>query len=206
MLRISDALHRADCAANGVEFKPVYGRSATAALGRSPHWEKCWLLYQALLALPANGLAVWTDADVLKISRDDWRAALPAKAELGMVRSESCGMLNAGVIVARNTPRVRELFDASWARGPEHAAAKTKPYHDQPVINALLKEEFKGLDVVELDGRWNWYQPRPWDNGELPAAVVLGWHGLPRETARRRMCEAAFKLTQDESYLRRATT
>ena len=170
MLELSAGRHAAYCARHGVTYWPVLGN---VQFSRTPHWNKIALVQHAL----ALGFATvaWLDADTLIVrDEEDFRSALdPAGGPLALARhpadpqTGSPEHWNTGVMIIRNTPRVREFFRAVWEAGPlgNHC------WFEQARIMDLLPQ-FSGL-VQKLDDRWNSTEAVT----EVPNPVIKAWHG-----------------------------
>ena len=170
MLDLTSGRHAAYCARHGITYWPVFGEVPS---GRHPAWSKIALIRAAL----EMGFAtvVWLDADTLIVRDDeDIRGALdPAGGPLALAQHPSPGLDgttthdNTGVMVMRNTSRVREFFTAVWQAGPlgDHV------WHEQARMLDLLPA-FPGLRQ-RLDDRWN----ATVGANEAAEPVIKAWHG-----------------------------
>jgi len=174
MLELAAGRHAAYCARHGITYWPVLG---DVQFSRPPHWNKIVLIQHAL----ALGFATvaWLDADTLIVrDQEDFRTALdPAGGPLAMSlhpANHSSGApehWNSGVMFLRNTPRVREFFQAVWDAGPLGPHC----WHEQARMLDLLPR-FPGL-VQRLDDRWNATETVT----EVPDPIIKAWHGAGLE-------------------------
>lgn len=143
---------------------------------RSIYWEKIAYLRATLPGIDDGSLVVWEDADSINVKDCDFEDALPTGV-LGLVQNRAgvdCKRLipwyNAGVMVMRNGPVVRDFFDRVWAR-PDDT--------DEAAIVAELKHNGwavgGGVPVTSMDPKWNCWK----NNVHLCAdPVVKSWHGV----------------------------
>lgn len=168
MLELTGARHAAYCERHSIAFWTM--RGSTPGLP-SPHWNKIALLIRGL-EMNFEVLA-WLDADTL-IVRDetDIRCALAGGAPIGLAQHPGGAGAdthwNTGVMIVKNTPRVREFLDAVLKSGP--------------LGNHVWQEQARILDVLprfpdlvqRLDDRWN----STATVNEVPEPIVKAWHGF----------------------------
>ena len=165
LLDVSEARHRAYAARHGMDFWQVRERAAFPGPARPCHWDRLWLIRQAM----ADGydFILYLDADTL-VCEDfaDPRLALPPGACLGMVR-ELRGLYNAGVLFVRNTPAARDFFDRAWDSFPPPG-----PFHEQSALGQHLPS--LAARFAALPAAWN-YCPKL--TGDMEGGPFLrAWH------------------------------
>jgi len=170
LLGITVHHHAAYCARHGINYWPVFGN---VQVGRAPHWNKIVLVRHALEM--GFDIVVWLDADTLVVRRDDdIRSALASDGgplalawHPGVENGFPPSHWNSGVMVMRNTPRVREFFKTVWELGP------LGNHHWQEQARMLdLLPQYPDL-VQRLDDRWNCTDGVT----SAPQPVILAWHG-----------------------------
>ncbi len=145
---------------------------------RTIWWEKIAYLREMLPTLEENSLVVWEDADSINLRDESFENALPLNGIFGMVQnragingSELISWYNAGVIVMKNIPIVRDFLERVWIRPDET---------DEAAIVAELAhngwEVGDGIYVSSINYKWN-----RWPNNEhlFKNPVVQSWHGMP---------------------------
>lgn len=162
LLRLSEAWHRAYCQRHGFEYVVHYG---SLQHSRRAVWDKIALLLTVLRRCEP-GIVVWIDADALiELPLEDIAAALPAKADVGMVRS-TVGELNSGVVWIRANARTLAWLERVQELGPVPGGR----FEEQTRMN----QELAGLNVAEIAPRFNAYR---WAVGQMiEPAVIRSWH------------------------------
>lgn len=178
LLRLTEAWHRAYCQRHSFEYVVHYGSFQHS---RRAVWDKIILLIAVLRRCAPGTVVVWIDADAL-IERplEDIAAALPAGADVGMVRS-LVGELNAGVVWIRTTARTLAWLERVQELGPLDARLAPAT----PIYRGALQEQTRmnrelatfALNVAEIDPRFNAYR---WAAGTIgEPAVIRAWHASP---------------------------
>lgn len=204
MLRISGPAHAAYCARHGFDFRSIMTRQVPQ---RRPEWEKVHAIGAALQA--GYELVIWLDADTLIVDPDaDLREAIPEGCDLaarkllyhllGRSIQQFGPLFNFGVVILRNTPASKRFLEELWEAGPI-----TK----QRCVDKDGRNWTDAYTVLREEARANWILQgnRAADAGELPIVhelearfnsfteyqderpVVMAWHGMQRETTRKRM-------------------
>lgn len=204
MLRISGPAHAAYCARHGFDFRVIMDRQVPQ---RRPEWEKIHAIGAALQA--GYELVIWLDADTLIVDpQTDLREGLPAGADmaarlleyhlLGKSIRQLGPLYNFGVVMLRNVPATHRFLEELWEAGPITKQRSIDKFgRDWTDAYTVLREEARGnwilqgnrgaelleLPIVhDLEARFNSFTEY-----QIDGAVVKAWHGLQRETTRKRM-------------------
>ena len=181
LLDLTEAWHRAYAERQGMAYVRVDG--AVAHRSWPAQWDQIQLL--ANLMDDGAGLVLWLDADTLVVDPEaDLREGL-GEGQLAMARHPGPpAHWNCGVLLARNTPQVRDFLVQTLALGPGEY-----PWYQQQVMNRLLARPEWGHLISRLDDRWN----ATFGVTEVARPAVVAWHDGQG---------AASKLARMEAYLR----
>lgn len=185
MLRATMPAYAAYCRKYNITYMPVEGKLQNEV---PPHWDKVKLIQWAL-SLPSVEYVIWADADTAVVrDEEDIRTAVDF-GEIAMCThwEKNIGVHhNSGVMVIRNTERMRKFFDMVWDD------RKHQDFEEQLSINEFLKlEEFEEA-LVEMDDKWNSGK----DINESPDPIIVAFHGY-RDTYHRTL---AVKAALEEAW------
>lgn len=137
-------------------------------------WDKIDRLLELCHSRPDGTIILWADSDVLALRIKDPRDLMDPETDI-MMRITHKRYQNAGVILMKNSPKLRELLQLAKDK-PE----KGMEWSDERALNWHLKRA--GLVTYkELPREWNQMDP------ELDQATLAVWHGVDRPTANYQM-------------------
>ncbi len=151
---------------------------------RDPHWDKVVVIRKALSIATVGDIVTWIDADCLRI--DVTPFTLKDGMDIGMSRGYRKRQLNAGVIIMRNSERVRKWFDRIWFEAPKHLWRSR--LHEQCVMNLLIR----GVQCEELDSAWNFFPGSL--NPPTQPVHVMAWHAASKTDALKGMAAAIERI------------
>ena len=108
-------------------------------------WFKVFLLLRALDSHPECSHFMWLDADALVVNHSITVKSIIEIAddkELILAENMNSGFLiNAGVLIVKNSPWIRELFEEVWSCGKYFATC----FYEQSALLKALKARKEGL-------------------------------------------------------------
>jgi hypothetical protein len=188
-LKYSAPAWQAMCKKWGLEYRQQTTRQIEQT-GRTPHWEKVFLINQWLREAEPQDVLLWADADTLPVRFDvDPRTILSNDAHVTLIKTKF-GNWNNGLMFIRSENLSAHFWDAVWQFGPVPKWGTR--WNDEARMNAELPFwEVKGFKIQELPPEWNDFDRIP-VRAENP--IVKAWHGTPRDTTLRRMKEEFDKI------------
>lgn len=165
---------------------------------RRAYWEKLPMLLHVLTRLNDGHLLAWLDADCLIVD-PDVNIFAGFSADIAMTTVSYPGIpehFNTGVILLKNSPKIRELLQHAFAAWPNDVPMNAHPKHDELAINEAIVffNKFRlhgGVSVAVLPPEMNCWKHNQ-KNAQNP--VIRAWHGMPNDTVRKRMAEELEKI------------
>lgn len=197
MLKHVAPWHEAYCKQHYMTYCPHVGSWPCRTVGhkpRRPEWQKLPFILHWMNQASADDVLIYLDTDAV-IVRPEVNLAdvLPSDCDMAMAKAHYCKseFYNCGVIVLRNNRVTRDLLQTSDEMGPGiglHA-------HDEGRINKLIKDGHE-VKIYDLPGEYNACN---YTNFDPARVVVQAWHGIPRDTAERRVKETVWQLSKPTS-------
>ena len=163
---------------------------------RKPEWQKPPFILNWLDQSSPGDILVYLDTDAVIVRpEDDLTFALPEGYDIGMVKARYCKseFYNCGMVVMRNNRVTRDFWQLIDEMGPGiglHA-------HDEGRLNKVIKDGHE-IVVCDLPGEYNACNYTSFDKDRV---IVQAWHGIPRDTAERRVKETVWQLSKQTSPL-----
>lgn len=162
--------------------------------GRAPEWQKPPFIIHWLDQSAPGDILIYMDPDAVVVNpTHDLTQALPEGYDIAMVRASyaKSEFYNCGMIIMRNNRVVRDFFQQIDEMGPGiglHA-------HDEGRANKLIRDGHE-IVVCDLPGEYNACNYTTYDKEHV---IVQAWHGVPRDTAERRVKETVWQLSKQVS-------
>lgn len=172
-----------------MEYRSVEKRQIEQT-GRTPHWEKIFLINEWMRDAEPNDVLLWADSDTLPVDfNHDPRDVLQDGMHLAVTKTMYDNW-NTGLMFIRAESMTSRFYDSVWQFGPVPRWGTR--WNDEARFNSELPFwEKKGLKVQEMNVAWNDCD-RMKTRAEKP--IVKAWHGTPRDTVLRRMKEEFDKI------------
>lgn len=192
MLKHVAPWHQSYALKYNMAYVPHYGTFACRTVGRFERrleWQKLPFILHWMNHASADALFVYLDTDAVIVRPEiDLSDVLPSDCDMAMCRASYAGseFYNCGVILFRNNRATRDLFQQADEMGPGiglHA-------HDEGRINKLIRDGHE-VKIYDLPGEYNACNYTQFDPTRV---VVKAWHGIPRDTAERRVQETVCQL------------
>lgn len=140
-------------------------------------WHGGWAKVELIRQMLEKGydFVFWVDADCLIVDDGvDLREGTPEG--IGMVLHDGPGTpgphLNVGIMLIKNSPRVREFINDWAARYP---GTNDFPWFEQGEIHKMRQiEKYAGV-IQQIDNKWNSCTHA---RTHVDDAVIEGWHGM----------------------------
>lgn len=158
---------------------------------RRPEWQKPPFLMHWLDQSNAGDILVYLDTDAVVVNPTvDLTEQLPDDRDIAMCRSYYAHSIyyNNGVMIFRNNSATRDLWRTTDDMGPGIGLIA----HDEGRMNKLIRDGHE-VAVHDLPGEYNACSYTKFDPNKV---VVQAWHGVPRDTAERRVQETVWQLSK----------
>jgi len=118
--------------------------------GRSITWYKPHLIMEVMEKFPKSDYIMFLDIDAVFANHDHViEQYIDQNASILMTRDHGPSLVNAGVILVKNSMYVYTLMKRWWELGNEHEEYKTGLWHDQTCMKFLYDElEDKSIFVI----------------------------------------------------------
>lgn len=159
--------------------------------GRVLEWQKPPFILHWLDQSNAGDILTYLDTDAVVVQPNvDLSEALPPDHDIAMAKARYAknDYYNNGVMVIRNNRVTRDLFQQMDEMGPGIGLLA----HDEGRMNKLIHDGHE-IVVSDLPGEYNACKYTRFDPERI---IVQAWHGIPRDTAERRVKETVWRLSK----------
>lgn len=161
---------------------------------RVPEWQKIPFVLNWLDQSKADDILVYLDTDAVVVRpENDLTLALPMGYDIGMCRARyaKSEYYNNGMMVIRNNRVTRDFFQIVNDMGPGIGLLA----HDEGRLNKVIHDGHE-IVVCDMPGEYNACKYTKFDPERV---IVQAWHGIPRDTAERRVKETVWQLLNQTS-------